>query len=62
MSLDMDALEAASKRIYEDKGDRKGVLYIGWDDEPESVKAQWRDDVRVSVEAYLAACPSKSKT
>jgi hypothetical protein len=51
------ALEAATKAIYEDKGDRKGVMYIGWDHEPEDVKAQWRVDVRFSVEKYLAALP-----
>lgn len=49
------ALEAATKAIYEDKGDRKGVNYVGWEHEPENVKAQWRVDVRFSIEAYLAA-------
>jgi hypothetical protein len=49
------AIEAATQRIYEDKGDRKGVNYIGWEFEPEEVKAQWREDVSVSVVAYLTA-------
>lgn len=51
------ALEAATKAIYEDKGDRKGVMYIGWEHEPEDVKARWRVDVRFSVEKYLASLP-----
>lgn len=53
--VDPIGLEAASIRIYEDKGDRKGICYVGWSAEPEDVKAQWRDDVRVSIAAYLAA-------
>jgi hypothetical protein len=56
MEINEAALEAASRHIYEDKGDRKGVLYVGWDHEPEKIKKQWREDVRVSVEAYLRAC------
>lgn len=55
MTINEAALEAATKHIYEDKGDRKGVMYVGWEHEPEEVKAQWREDVRVSVEAYLRA-------
>lgn len=54
-ALDPLALDAAARRVYEDKGDRIGVIYVGWDAEPESVKAQWRADVSVSVSAYLAA-------
>lgn len=46
------AIEAAAKRIYEIKGDRLGKDYIGWDKEPEEVKAEWRVDVRATIDAY----------
>lgn len=55
MTINEAALEAATKHIYEDKGDRKGIIYAGWDSEPEEVKDPWREDVRVAVEAYLSA-------
>lgn len=49
------AIEAAAKFIYEDKGDRKGIEYIGWHKEPEEVKDEWRRDVRATIDAYDAA-------
>ena len=55
-SADRDtAIEAAAKSIYEGKGDRVGIDYVGWDNEPESVKDQWRLDVRGTIDAYEAA-------
>ena len=53
-----DAIEAAAKSIYESKGDRLGKDYIGWDKEPDEVKADWRLDVRATIEAYEAALNS----
>ena len=50
-----EAIEAAAKSIYEDKGDRKGIDYVGWDNEPDEVRDQWRVDVRRSIDAYEAA-------
>lgn len=50
------AIEAAAQAIYEIKGDRKGIEYIGWDKEPDEVKDDWREDVRATIDAYEAAC------
>jgi hypothetical protein len=58
MTVSEIAIEAAAQRVYEDKGDRKGIAYIGWANEPDDVKERWRTDVRVSVEAYLTAALS----
>ena len=55
-AIEEEALEAAARRIYEDKGDRKGVIYVGWDHEPAEVRGRWIEDVRVSVSEYLANC------
>ena len=49
------AIEAAARAIYEIKGDRKGIEYIGWDREPDDVKEDWRTDVRATVDAYETA-------
>ena len=49
------AIEAAAKFIYENKGDRKGIVYVGWDAEPGDVKDAWREDVRATIDAYEAA-------
>ncbi len=46
------AIEAAARFIYEAKGDRVGVNYVGWKREPKSVKDEWRQDVRETIEAY----------
>lgn len=56
MPINETALEAATRRIYEDKGDRIGIKYVGWEHEPEEVKNEWRQDVRLTVAAYLAGC------
>lgn len=50
-----DAIEAAAKSIYEQKGDRIGKDYIGWELEPEEVKDSWRVDVRATIDAYEKA-------
>jgi len=49
------AIEVAARHIYEDKGDRLGKDYIGSEREPEEVKADWRTDVRATIDAYEAA-------
>jgi ribonuclease HI len=49
------AIDAASRHIYEEKSDRKGVGSVGWENEPEEVREGWRSDVRSSVAAYLRA-------
>lgn len=59
MTLSETAIEAAAQRVYEDKGDRKGIVYVGWNNEPDDVKERWRKDVRVSVKAYLTAALSE---
>ena len=46
------AIETAARRIYEIKGARLGKDYIGWDKEPYEVKADWRMDVRATIDAY----------
>lgn len=56
-----EAIEAAAEHIYEDKGDRKGIHYIGWEAEPEEVKEAWRVDVRATIVAYEAALQQKSR-
>lgn len=56
--LNEAAIEAATKFIYENKGDRKGILYVGWDAETEEVRQSWRNDVRPTIEAYLRALPA----
>ena len=53
--IDSKALEHAAQRSYEYEGDRKGCSYVGWDREPEDVKAEWRASVRTAVLAYLSA-------
>jgi hypothetical protein len=50
-----EAVEAAAKHSYEHEGDRKGVFYIGWENEPEEVKAEWRGCVSEPIAAYLEA-------
>lgn len=50
-----EAIEAAAKSIYEQKGDRLGKDYIGWELEPEKVKDDWRVDVRATIDAYETA-------
>ena len=52
-----EAIESAAKAIYEQKGDRLGKDYIGWEHEPEEVKRHWRVDVRATIDAYEAALP-----
>lgn len=54
-AIDERALEAAAKRSYEFEGDRKHIAYVGWDNEPEDVKAEWRESVRVAVGAFQRA-------
>lgn len=48
-----DAIEAAAKRSYKYEGDRRGIHYIGWENEPEKVREEWRASVRVPITAYL---------
>ena len=50
-----EAIEIASRAIYEQKGDRLGKNYIGWPAEPEEVKEEWRVDVRAAIDAYESA-------
>lgn len=58
--IDEKALDAAAKRSYEYEGDRKGISYVGWDHEPEEVKAEWRESVRQALLPYLCALPDHS--
>jgi hypothetical protein len=51
-SLREEGIEAAARRIYELKGDRLGKHYVGWVNEPQSVKDEWLADVRVSIDEY----------
>ena len=55
MTMREQAIEVAARFIYENKGDRLGKDYIGWDKEPDDVKAEWRNDVRITINAYEAA-------
>ncbi len=48
------AIEFAAQHIYEEKGHRLGKDFIGWDKEPEGVKADWLIDVRATIDAYEA--------
>lgn len=47
-----EAIELAARHIYETKGDRIGVRYIGWEHEPIVVRDEWIRDVRISIDAY----------
>lgn len=49
------ALGVAAKRSYEYVGDRKRISYVGWDNEPGEVRAEWRESVRQALEPYLQA-------
>lgn len=49
-----EAVQAAAKRSYEYEGDRKGLLYVGFENEPEDTQEQWRNSVK---EAILGALP-----
>jgi hypothetical protein len=49
------AIEAAAKHIYEAKGKRLGKDFIGWNREPDHIKAEWRQDVRETIDAYERA-------
>lgn len=48
-----EMVERAAIRSYEYEGDKRGIRYAGWEFEPESVKAEWRDSVRVALVAAL---------
>lgn len=47
-----EAIEQAAKFIYSEKGDRLGIEYVGWDNETEDVRDEWREDVRKTINAY----------
>ena len=48
-------IETVARQMYEAKGDRKGICYAGWDNEPESIKDEWRHDIRQTIELAEAA-------
>lgn len=54
MTLDPLSLEIAARRSYEYEGDRRGLSYVGWEREPEDVKAEWRSSVSTAIKAYQA--------
>jgi len=59
--LDPVALEAAARKSYEQKGKRKGINYIGWGEEPDSIKAEWIFDVKEAITAYLTASRTRGE-
>ncbi|MGE4339431.1 MAG: hypothetical protein AB7E55_26195 [Pigmentiphaga sp.] len=48
------AIEAAARQSYEYEGHRKGVKYIGWENELDDIRSEWRSSVRVVLDAYEA--------
>src|SRR3990167_7734802 len=57
--LDPVALEAAARKSYEQKGKRKGINYIGWGEEPDSIKAEWIFDVKEAITASSPPPPTR---
>ena len=47
------AVTEAAKRSYEYEGDRRGICYIGWDNEPSKVREDWMNSVRTVLTAAL---------
>ena len=54
------AIETSAKHSYEYEGDRRFIKYVGWDNENEATKEEWRESIRQSVNAYLAALAQTS--
>ena len=48
-----EAVQAAAKHSYEYEGDRKGILYVGWEYEGDEVREQWCSSVRQVIAAAL---------
>lgn len=53
--IDVTALEKAATHSYEWEGDRKGILYVGWEHEPDHVREKWRRSVLEPLRVYLIA-------
>lgn len=54
------AIEAAARKVYETSAWRQGVSCVGWDNESEDYKNQWRADCESTLRAALTFLPSPS--